>query len=112
MSEWTGEERRKNTFYCDAHVDTREALVLLTNNLAHLREAVIRIDKHMEDANKSRTNWWLAIVGIIVTVIIQTFIFAFYLGIYSRQIEVDTDRINKLENIIYHGQEKPRPTDH
>lgn len=102
MENWDGKtERRKTAFYCDAHTETKETLILLTNNLGHLKEAVVRIDKHMEESNKARTNWWLAIVGVIVTVIIQTFVFAFYLGIYSRQIEVNSGRLDKIEGIIY-----------
>lgn len=100
--EYKGDERRKAPSYCDAHSETKEALILLTNNLSHLKEAVIRIDKHMEEANHGRLNWWMAITGIIATVIIQTFVFAYYLGIYSKQIEVDTKRLDILEGSVFH----------
>lgn len=97
----------KELLYCDAHHETQKTLALLTNNLEHLKNAVERIDQHMEEANKTRTNWWMAIVGIIATVIVQTFVFAYFLGVYSRQIEINTGRIDRIESqhAVKHGTE-------
>lgn len=100
--QWDGKtDRRKSNFYCEGHPDTREAIILLTSNVEHLKDAINRIDKHLEDAAKSRLSWWLTIVGIIVGILVQTFVLAFYLGTMGRQIEVNTHRLTVIESKIF-----------
>lgn len=94
---YDGQDRRKNSYYCDGHQETKEAILLLKNNLEHLTAAVDRIDKHLEQSSKTRTNWWLTISSIIVGLLIQTFFFSYYLGSMGKQIEVNTKKIDEIE---------------
>ena len=98
---WDGKERRKENYYCEGHPDTREAIILLTSNVEHLKDAINRIDKHLEEAAKSRISWWLTIVGIVTGILIQTFVLAFYLGTMGRQIEINTKRLEVIESKIF-----------
>jgi hypothetical protein len=98
MSQWDGKtERRKEGYYCDGHPETREAIILLKNNMQHLADAVTRIDKHMEEAAKSRTGWWMAVFSVIFGLIFQTFVFSYYIGSATKQIEINTKRLDVLE---------------
>lgn len=100
--DWDGQERRKPINFCEGHSETREAIILLQSNLSHLTEAVNRIDKHLENASKARVNWWLAISSIVAGVIIQTFVFSHHLGTLSKQVEINTHRLDKIEELLFY----------
>lgn len=81
--------------------ETHTTIEVLKNDMEHIKGAVDKIAKSMDEANKDRSGWWLALAGMFLTVLIQTSCFVFFLGGALKQIEVNTGRLNAIENIIH-----------
>ena len=109
--DYKGPERRKKEepFYCDAHLETKETLILLENNFKHMAESIGRIDKHLEEASKTRTAWWLAISSLVVGIVIQSCILSYFGGTMVRQIEVNSKRLDSVEVQVYQKEIITKP---
>ena len=103
---YTGPERRLKQNVdcpvggCPMSNETHTTIEVLKNDMEHIKGAVDKIAKSMEEANKARAGWWMALAGMFLTVLIQTSCFVFFLGGALKQIEVNTERISLIESKI------------
>ena len=74
--------------YCESHVK-------LCEDVATIKETVLSI----KEKQGSTKLLWGTILSIIVTIIIQIISFAFLYGQQSKQVVINTARIDALENI-------------
>ena len=84
--------------YCDVHQSVMIANAKVESKLDTLVETVKKIETHLEIQSLQRNNWWIAITGIVIGVLIQTAVFCYWLGQISKQIEVDHQNIQELWN--------------
>ena len=96
---YQGEDRRKSDN--EIHV----TIEVLKNDMEHIKGAVDKIAKSMEEANKARIGWWMALTGMFLTILVQTSCFVFFLGGALKQIKVNTGRIMNLETIVHQRME-------
>ena len=89
MSTWDGSERRKGNSFCSQHLDWAE-------NMAVIKQAVIDIKDSIKDGNSFRRGVVVAIGGIILTIMIQVGTFTFLYGGLYKQVEINTQRWDRL----------------
>ena len=96
MTEWAGLERRINTMSELAGIKTDIAVIKTTVVVMDKRinGSIEDIEKHMERG----TSWRIAIAGTIVGLIIQIVFFAYLFGNINRQVCVNTERLDRIEN--------------
>jgi hypothetical protein len=90
---WDGIERREENSklgFCSAHIE-------LIEDMAVIKTTLLNIEKNMKEGMSFRTGLVLTMIGVVVTIFIQVAAFAYYIGIMSKQIEVNTRRLNMVE---------------
>jgi hypothetical protein len=89
------------------HVDyskMSEDFIAIREDVAVTKERIINLDKringaldivakHIEEGSKYR----LAIVGLSITLIVNIFCVAYWYGVMNKQVQVNTERLNELE---------------
>ena len=88
MEKWDGIERRRDQRslgFCPAHIE-------LVSDLAVIKTSLTNIEKTITESATFKTSMIFALLGIILTVVIQIVIFANLYGGLSKQVEINTAR--------------------
>lgn len=87
---------------CPVGQDSQTAIEVLRTQLIGIKESVAKIEHHMDESSKRMSSWWISIFSVVIGIAIQTVFFVFFLGGMSRQVEIDANRIDALEQSIKH----------
>lgn len=93
---WNGIERRQGNF-CASHIEIVKSVAVIETSIANMESKISAtlgsIDKHVSQGNQ----WRLAIVGVAAMVILQFIGFLNYNSKMSKQIEINTKRLDIIE---------------
>jgi hypothetical protein len=96
---YSGEERRKDSKFCDGHI-------LFSNTLARVEERLIAIDKRIngsiEDIEKHIEHggkWRASIIGVGSGLVLAVIGWVFAYGQIAKQVEVNTEKWAKAEDV-------------
>jgi hypothetical protein len=103
--EWDGAERRQNIRFCEGHLPLIETLARIEERQIAMKDTVEAVDKringsintiekHIENSRGRNLTIALAFVGVIGSLIT----FAYGLGESKKQIEINTQRWDRLLN--------------
>ena len=93
MPNWDGDERRKSGGeFCGQHIATVSSLV-------RIETSVMNIEKGIVSAATFKQGIIISLVGMTLLFVAQIATFAFLYGQLVRQVEVNTIRLNILENL-------------
>ena len=94
---WDGIERRGNQKvlgFCPAHIEFVADIAVIKSSLAN-------IEKTITQGINFKNAVMMGFVSIAVTIVIQIVAFAFLFGQINKQVSVNTDRLGKVEDILY-----------
>ena len=101
---WDGTERRMKPDFCTRHEQMMETIHKIDKTTGEL---AIRINGSIDDIEHHMTMssaWRMTIVGIIVSIVIQVVTFSYLWGQASRQIAINTSRLDVLEQVEHEAQ--------
>ena len=91
---WDGNERRQNVReFCGQHIG-------MTNDIVEIKTILKNIEKATTQGITFKTAMVSSMVGIVVTILIQLAIFSYLYGQLVKQVEVNTGRLTKIENVL------------
>ena len=97
-TEWNGVERR-NLSFCGSHLDMVKSIAVIETTIINLDKRIngslVAIEKHMDQG----AQWRMGIIGVALTLFIQAILIINYNGKMMKQIEVNTIRLDKIENL-------------
>lgn len=90
------EERRKAPRFCEGHIQLCEDIAVIKTTVLALDKringSVNAIEKHI-DNSRGRN---IAVFGSIITIILFLFNLAYALGVNKKQVDINTERWNRL----------------
>jgi hypothetical protein len=100
MSSWDGVERRHDYLNIGEEISSiKTDIAVIKTDMKNLDKrvngSITEIEKHIEHGK----SWRLAIVGIVISVVIQITTFAYLWGQASRQIVINTGRLDVIEGL-------------
>jgi hypothetical protein len=100
MSEtWDGLERRQQMGYCEGHLEFSNTLTRIEERLKmvdlRINGSINDIEKHIEHGAK----WRMSIIGVAVGLIIAVIGWVYAYGQIAKQVEVNTEKWAKQEDI-------------
>jgi diacylglycerol kinase len=93
MSDWDGKNERRQGTYCSQHIQ-------LITTLTEVVTAVKGIDKSLNEGVNFRKGVVISISGIILTLFLQFGTFCYFYGQQSRQVVINTARLNVVEGLL------------
>ena len=105
MEKWDGVERRRcNAEYCSSHLtmladvgdiktDVAVTAVTIKNLSERINGSMASIEKHVNEGNA----WRMGMIGLCGMIIIQTIILASMWGRLNRTVEINTRRLDIIE---------------
>ena len=90
---WDGINRRKSMEqpkYCEAHIAFAE-------KLTQIFTTVVNIEKTLADDAGFKRGVFLALMSIVLIIVIQVASFSFLFGQMSRQVSINTGRLDVVE---------------
>ena len=95
---WDGVERRQ-LGHCESHLDLVKSVAIIETTIVNLDKRINgslkSIEKHMDEGIR----WRIAIVGVGVTLLVQFMGFIVVGTRFTKQIEVNTCRLDTLESL-------------
>ena len=89
--EWNGEERRSGTMsFCNQHIDTIKILTKVSTSMESL-------ERTMSESSNFKKSVLISFIGIIMTMFIQFGGVCYIYGQMSKQITVNTTRLDVIE---------------
>lgn len=94
---WDGKERRNNQRFCESHIQMANDVAVTKSTLINLDKRIngslLAIEKHINEGK----GWRTTIAGLAVAVGIQILSFAYLYGNLSKQVQVNTIKLDKIE---------------
>lgn len=90
---YEGEERRKLSTHCIHENDWGKMMTSVENLDKRINGSLHQMEKHMEQGH----GWRVALIGVIIAIFIQIIGFAYLWGGMSKQVEINTGRLTKVE---------------
>lgn len=90
---WDGVERRKNMRelgFCSTHIE-------FVSDVAVIKASLANIEKTITEGVGFRRGVIIALVGIMLTIILQLMTFSYLFGQVNKQVSVNTDRLVIIE---------------
>lgn len=94
---WDGVDRRMKPDYCPRHEDMMEKIHNIDKTTTELS---VRINGSIDDIEHHMdvsAAWRIAIVGNLIMVFLQVITFAYLWGMASKQIAINTNRLDVIE---------------
>jgi len=79
--------------FCAQHIQ-------LTNDMTEIKVTLKNIEKEITQGITFKTAMVTSIAGITITLIIELAGFAYLYGMITKQVEINTLRLNKIESIV------------
>lgn len=90
---WDGIEKRKDfklAGFCPAHIGLIEELAIIKTSLKN-------IERTITEGVTFRTGVTIGIISVAFTLVLQIVLFSFLYGQLNRQVSINTDRLNVIE---------------
>ena len=87
---WDGTERRSSMGFCQQHIETVKVLTEVSTSLKGLMQ-------QMTDTNNFRKSIIIILISMSITIVVHASLTGFFIGQMSKQITVNTSRLDIIE---------------
>ena len=87
--------------FCPAHENVIIHSVKFEEKIDSLISNVTEIKESIKATAKVRMNWWIALSGTFLMIILEAGTTCFYMGQMAKEIEINTLRLNRIEAKIF-----------